>query len=88
MKLMIGQDDEEGVVLDPKDAMFVATALEKLSKASKQDLDTQLIAAREEERTATMEKASKIVESTAKEKGLSAEMVAELKKKFLGVRDE
>ena len=85
MKLMMGADDEEPVVLDPKDAMFVATSLEKLSKARKQDFDTELKAAREEERLAAMEQASEVVEKTGREKGLSNETIEVLKKEFLGV---
>lgn len=85
MKFMIGGDDENvEVILDAKEAMFAATALEKLSKASKLDVDRELKIREEVERQA-MKKASKIVEDAGREKGLSAEMVNELKAKFLGV---
>lgn len=84
MKLMIGEEEDKEVVLDAKDAMFVATALEKLSKASKLDIDREL-KVREEAKKEAMAQAAAIVETTAKEKGLSAGMVEELKAKFLGV---
>lgn len=85
MKLMIGGEDEQEVRLDPKDAMFMATTLEKLSKASKLTVEQQL-KIKEEAKKEAMAQAADIVEKTAaKEKGLSAEMVNELKSKFLGV---
>lgn len=87
MKFMIGGEDEDAeIVLDAKEAMFAATALEKLSKASKLDVEREL-KIREEAEKEAMKKAASIVETAAKdkEKGLSTEMVNELKAKFLGV---
>lgn len=84
MKLMIGGEDETEVVLDAKDAMFAATALEKLSKASKLDVEERL-KVKEEARKEAMTAAAEIVDKTGKEKGLSAETIQELKSKFLGV---
>ena len=88
MKFMIGNDDETAeVVLDAKEAMFAATALEKLSKASKLDVDREL-KIREEARKEAMKQASEIVEKTGREKGLSPEMVDKLKREFLGIPNE
>lgn len=39
-KLMFGEDGEQ-VKLDPKEAMFAATAIEKLGKAEKTDIDRE-----------------------------------------------
>lgn len=85
MKLMIGEEDQEEVVLDPKDAMFLATALEKASKASKLDLDRMIAAAREEEKMAATEKAAETAVKTAKQQGLSAQTVEAIKASILGV---
>ncbi len=87
-QLMLGGENDEDVVLDPKNAMFVATALEKLSKASKLSVDEELQIRKEAEREA-MKKAASMVDEAAKEakdKGLSPEMVDQLKAKFLGVK--
>lgn len=84
--LMIGGDDGETVVLTATDAMRIATTLEKLSKASKIDVDRELKIRAEAEKDA-LKKAADIVDTTAKEKGLSTEMAEELKRKFLGVPD-
>lgn len=85
MKSMIGNDEQGEVVLDAKEAMFLATALEKLSKASKSDFDMQLQVAREEERTATLNKAVDAVGKVAKQNGLSVDTVNAIKQTILGV---
>lgn len=89
MKVMIGgeEETEQDVVLSPKEAMFAASAIEKLSKASKLDVDREL-KIREEAEKQALKKAADIVDKTGKEKGLSAEMVNELKAKFLGVKHD
>ena len=86
MKGLAG-NGEEDVILDAKEAMFMATALEKVTKASKLNAD-RVIKIREESAKAAIKEASKIVETTAKEKGLSKEMANELKKKFLGIKTD
>lgn len=86
MKFMTGPDDFEGeVVLDAKDAMFAATALEKLAKASKSDFDMQIKAAVERERQAVTEKAAEKAEATARKQGLSGDTVDAIKKSILGM---
>lgn len=87
MQLMIGGEEGEEVKLDSKDAMFLATTIEKLAKASKTDFDREL-KVREEATKEAMKKASEIVDVAGKEKGLSAEVINELKSKFLGVPNE
>lgn len=86
MKLMIGgDDDEQEVVIDAKEAMFIATALEKLTKAGKVDFDTQLAAAREQERRDATVKAAEKAATTARSKGLSEETINAIKSSILGV---
>lgn len=85
-KSLLGGEDDTEVRLDPKEAMFLATALEKLAKASKLDVDERL-KIREEARKEAMKQAAEIVDTAGREKGLSAAMVSELKAKFLGVPD-
>lgn len=86
MKLMTGQDGDSGsVVLDTKDAMFLATALEKAAKASKADLETQIKAAVEIERRSAMETAADVAEKAARKQGLSADTVSAIKASILGV---
>ena len=86
MQLMVGGDDEGAVKLVPKDAMFLATALEKMAKASKSDFDQQLKAAEEIARRAEREKAAETVEKEVRKAGLSAETVDAIKAKILGVK--
>lgn len=85
MKLMIGTDDQTEVSLDPKDAMFLATALEKVAKAGKSDFEVQIKAALEQERRATTEKAAETAVAEAKKQGLSADTVNAIKASILGV---
>lgn len=86
MKLMVGDDDEEREIsFDPKEAMFLATALEKLSKASKSDLETQIKAAVEKERREAMTQAADKAETIARKQGLSAETVNAIKAGILGI---
>ena len=86
MRGMIGGDDqEEQTAFDPKDLMFLATALEKAAKAQKADFETQLKAALEQERRATVTKAAESAVTTARRQGLSAETVNAIKSSILGV---
>ena len=86
LKLMSGE-----VKMDGKEAMFLATALQKLASASKVDLDREL-KLREEVARRTREEAAEQLDQVAAEaqaageKGLSAERIAQLRRDFLGVR--
>ena len=84
MKVMVGEGDGE-VVLDAKEAMFVATALEKLTKATKIDQDRELKIRDEERKAATIE-AAKVVSKEAKKQGLSSEVIDAIKSQILGVK--
>ena len=67
----------------PKEALAMAGAVkqlqqaENLSTARRQKLDSEFA-----------EKAGKIIDTVAKEKGMSAEIIAQLRRDFLGVRDK
>lgn len=88
MKIMIGEEDGAEVSLDPKDAMFMSTAIEKLIKASKLSTEQQ-IKIREEAEKQAMKKAAAMVDDVAStDKGLSPETVEELKQKFLGIKTD
>lgn len=61
LRVLMATDDEGNAgVVDPKDIMFLATAMDKAAKAGKTDFDQQLAVAREQERRATAEKLSLI----------------------------
>lgn len=86
MKLMTGADEESGpVMLDAKEAMMLAIAIEKASKASKSELDIQIKAAVEAERRNATKDAAETAEKTARKAGLSAETVEAIKASILGV---
>ena len=86
MKCFIGgdADDAEEVTISAKDAMFMATALQKLSQASKLDVDREL-KIREEERKHAVKEAADVAVKTAREQGLTKEAVAQIKAGILGV---
>lgn len=80
-RLMFAEDGEL-VSFDPKDAMMMATALQKLAQASKQDADRVVLIRKEfakklDDAIAAAEEAG--------ERGLSPERLAELRRGFLGV---
>lgn len=89
MDILMVEPDEDAVDGQPKvdagDAMKIAIALEKLTKAHKTDTDREL-KIREEAEKAAMKKAADIVDKASGDKGLSPEQVKELKEKFLGVK--
>jgi hypothetical protein len=87
MKLMVGNDDEESapVILKPQEAMFIATAIEKLTKAGKVDFEAQLLAAREQERREATAQAAEKAADTARSKGLSEDLIHAIKANILGV---
>ena len=85
MKIMIGDEEDGGLIeLNPKDAMMLATSIQKLSQASKLDADREL-KIREEERARAKEDAAKIAVSTAKKQGLSADTVEKIRSEILGI---
>lgn len=73
------------VTLDPKDAMFLSTSLQKLAAASKTDQDREVQRLRE--LVAKVDEFADQVEAAATgEKGLSTEQVADIRHRVLGVR--
>lgn len=75
---------EGGVVqLDPEQAMFVASAVQKLTSAAKTDADHR--AAIRKELAAEMAKQLDAEVAASKGKGLTAERVADFKARFLGM---
>lgn len=84
-KVMIGGEDGEEIILDPKDAMFLATALEKLAKAEKSNIETQIKVAEERARQEATEVAAEVAVTEARRQGLSADTVNAIKSKILGV---
>ena len=84
-KVMIGGEDGEEITLDPKDAMFLATALEKLAKAEKSNIETQIKVAEERARQEATEVAAEVAVTEARRQGLSADTVNAIKSKILGV---
>lgn len=80
-------DLTSGGITDARQAMFLATTVQKLASAAKVDLDRELKVRDEvaREMVAKLENAER--EATdAGEPGLSAERVAQLRRDFLGVR--
>tara|TARA_B100000686_G_scaffold246123_1_gene255490 strand:+ start:88 stop:636 length:549 start_codon:yes stop_codon:yes gene_type:complete len=86
MQIFIGGEDGEmgEVRLDPKDAMMLATALQKLSQASKLDVDREL-KIREEVRKKTTADAADAAVKTARKQGLTKETVEAIKAEILGI---
>jgi DNA-binding transcriptional ArsR family regulator len=86
MKLLVGEDG--GVVkLEPQEAFFVSTSLQKLAQASKSDVDREVIIRKD--LAARLDKDLAKVETEARaagEQGLSAERIAQLRREFLGVK--
>jgi len=86
MKCFIGGDGDEAadVTLSAKDAMFMATALQKLSQASKLDVD-ETLKIREEERKHALTAAADVAVKTARQNGLTKETVDKIKAEILGI---
>ncbi len=80
-KLMISEDGDI-VELNPQETMFVATAMQKLAQASKQDVDREALIRKE-----FAKKLDEVVAAAeeAGERGLSPERLSELRRGFLGV---
>lgn len=83
--LMATDDDPEAEPMKPAAIMQLAVAAEKLTKASKTDIEKELKVALERERRATKEKAAEAAAETAKKQGLSRETVEAIKKSVLGI---
>lgn len=88
MKFMViveGEDsDDDDNKLDSNDFKNLATAVEKLAKASKTDFDQRLKEALELERRRTQEQAAAAIEATGRKQGLSAETIEAFKKSVFG----
>ena len=76
---LMSSEDGEPVVISSKDAFMLSTAIEKLTKAAKTDLEKELAIAAE-----FKAKAEKQLQSVAKKKGLSAETVNLIRHDILG----
>jgi DNA-binding transcriptional ArsR family regulator len=85
LQVLTGAEDGQEVTLDPKDAMFLATAFEKLAKAQKSDVEVQIKVAVENERQAAKEKAADVVAKEGRRAGLSSDTIDSIKKLILGV---
>jgi len=82
-QLLMGEDGKP-VELTPKDAMQLATTLQRLAGAGKSDVE-RVRKIRELAATEARQHAAADAEETAKEAGLSADVVAQIKSKILGV---
>lgn len=82
-KIMMG-DGEGEVTLDAKEAMQLASSLEKLSKAQKLDADREFKIREEAEKTARTQ-AAESAATIAKKEGFSADTVNKIKAEILGV---
>lgn len=80
-RLMISEEGERAE-FEPREAMQMATALQKLVQASKQDVDRETLVRKEFARK--LDEAVAAAEE-AGERGLSPERLAELRRGFLGV---
>lgn len=85
MQMLTGGEDGQPVTLDSKDAMFLATAFEKLAKAQKSDVDLQIQVALEKARRDLSEKAADAAAAVAKKQGLSKDTVQAIRSEILGV---
>tara|TARA_E500000318_G_scaffold46673_4_gene44000 strand:+ start:14174 stop:14737 length:564 start_codon:yes stop_codon:yes gene_type:complete len=88
-RISMQAQQDDGMVLDPKDMHFMARALKDLGSAQKQTVDLKA-KIREDiraEAVAILDEAENSARE-AGEKGLSKEAVAKLRRDFLGVRDD
>lgn len=67
--------------MDAEEAMFAASSIQKLTAAAKSDADLTMKLQAEADR-----KAVAAMETAAKRQGLSADMIAAIKRDFLGIR--
>lgn len=89
MKFMViveGEDSDDNVnKLTSNDFKNLATAAEKLAKASKTDFDQRLKEMLELERRQTVEQAATVGADAARRRGLSAETADMIKREILGM---
>ncbi len=79
LKMMVNNEGES-ITMDSKDAFFMASSLQKLVQASKQNVES-VIQLRKE----FAQKAAQAVEKAGKKKGISAENLEFIKKEIFGV---
>ncbi len=79
LKMMVSPEGES-ITMDSKDAFFMASSLQKLVQASKQNIDNVLQIRRE-----FAEKAAAALDKAGKKKGISEENLAFIKKEIFGV---
>lgn len=79
LKMMINNEGET-ITMDSKDAFFMASSLQKLVQASKQDLERELQIRKE-----ISEKATKAIDKVGKKQGLSQESLDFIKAEIFGV---
>ena len=78
MKMLVSEEGAE-IVLDPEQAFFMSSALQKLAAASKTDADRELKIRKE-----ITDKAIKAVEKESRKSGLSQETIDAVKKNIFG----
>lgn len=79
LKMMVSPEGES-ITMDSKDAFFMASSLQKLVQASKQNIDNVLQIRRE-----FAEKAVVALDKAGKKKGISEENLSFIKKEIFGV---
>ena len=79
LKMMVNNDGET-ITMDSKDAFFMASSLQKLVQASKQNVEN-VIQLRKE----FAEKAAQVVDKAGKKKGISAENLDFIKREIFGI---
>lgn len=79
LKMMVNNDGET-ITMDSKDAFFMASSLQKLVQASKQNVEN-VIQLRKE----FAEKAAQAVEKAGKKKGISTENLDFIKREIFGI---
>lgn len=82
-------EDGEPVTFEPMEVMLLAKSLDHLGKASKDDVARTVAIekrAAEKARSDALKQAEATIKSVVKEGGLSNEVIAQLRRDFLGVR--
>jgi hypothetical protein len=78
--LLVPEEDGEMRRLEPEEAMLLSTAIQRLAQAAKTNQDAALQIRRE-----MAKKAEEAVERVAAKRGLSRDVIAEMKAEFLGM---
>lgn len=79
LKLLVSEEGSK-IVLDPEQAFFLSSSLQKLASASKQDVEREI-----KIRNEITQKAVKAVDRAGKKKGISTENLEFIKKEIFGV---